>query len=278
MRRVPSPTEITAVQAARLIGTPDAPVFVDLCLDEDFALDPASLPGAFRHPHDDVAALVPRLGDARVVLYCQRGRKLSQGAAALLRSHGVHAEILVGGQVGWREAGLPLVPSAKVPPRAADGRTWWVTRHRPKIDRVACPWLIRRFVDPDARFLFVAPGEVEGVAERFAATPFDVEDVFWSHRGERCTFDTMLEEWSLETEPLARLARIVRGADTARAELAPEVAGLLAVSLGLSRMHRDDLAQLEAGFVLYDALYRWARDAVDERHDWPGTSPNAKRS
>ena len=285
---MPSPNEITAARAARLIGQPDAPVFVDLCLDEDFALDPALLPGAFRHPHDDLAALVPHLADRAVVLYCQRGKKLSQGAAALLRTHGVRAEYLAGGQVGWREAGLPLVPAEKIPTRtfsspkgpvtapsrddssgleAVRGCTLWVTRHRPKVDRVACAWLIRRFVDPCARFLFVAPGEVAGVAEHFDATPFDVDGAFWGHRGERCTFDTMLGEWSLGTDALRYVADVVRGADTNRLDLAPEAAGLLAVSLGLSRLHRDDLVQIEAGFSVHDALHRWARDARDERHE-----------
>ena len=137
------------------------------------------------------------------------------------------------------------------------------------MDRVACPWLIRRFVDPAAVFLFVAPSEVSAVAERFGAAPFDVEGVEWSHRGGLCTFDTMLREWGLETEALARLAAIVRGADTARFDLAPQAAGLLAASLGLSRMHRDDLRQLEAGMALYDAFYRWCRDATEETHNWP---------
>ena len=163
---------------------------------------------------------------------------------------------------------MPLVPEDRIPPRDADGATLWVTRSRPKIDRIACPWLIRRFVDPAARFLFVAPSEVRGVAERFDATPFDIEgeDVFWSHRGERCTFDVMVEEFGLATEPLMRLATIVRGADTARLDLAPEVPGLLAASLGLSRMYVDDLEQLEAGMLLYDAFYRWCRDATGETH------------
>ena len=107
---------------------------------------------------------------------------------------------------------------------------------------------------------------------RRAAAPFDVEGVFWSHRGDRCTFDTMIEEFGLHTEPLKRLADIVRGADTNRHDIAPQAAGLLAVSLGLSRMFRDDLEQLEAGMLLYDSLYRWARDAVDEGHDWPAAT------
>jgi hypothetical protein len=168
-----------------------------------------------------------------------------------------------------------MVPAAKLPPRDADGRTLWVTRHRPKIDRIACPWLIRRFVDPRAQFLFVSPSQVLNVADRFSATPFDMEDVFWSHRGAACTFDTMIEEFGIAHQPLDRLATIVRGADTDRHDLAPEAAGLLAASLGLSRMFRDDLEQLEAGMLLYDALYRWARDATGECHDWPAASTRA---
>ncbi|MCP5084102.1 MAG: sulfurtransferase [Alphaproteobacteria bacterium] len=266
---MPSPTQITVSQLSRLIGTPDAPVLVDICIDEDYNADPRLLPGAFRHPFKDIAALAPQLTDQRVVVICQKGQKLSEGAAAILRDNGVTAENLQGGNFGWRDANLSLVPAEKIPERNAQGRTVWVTRHRPKIDRIACPWLIRRFVDPRAQFLFVSPSEVAGVADRFGATPFDVEDVFWSHRGERCTFDTMIEEFCLNTEPLDRLATIVRGADTNRHDLAPEAAGLLAASLGLSRMYRDDLAQLEAGMALYDAFYRWARDATDEQHNWP---------
>ncbi|MDH3660517.1 MAG: sulfurtransferase/chromate resistance protein [Alphaproteobacteria bacterium] len=266
---MPSPTEITVSKLSRLIGTPTAPVLVDVCIDEDFNEDPRLIPGSFRQPFQEIAALAPTLSEKRVVVICQKGKKLSQGAAALLRDRGVAAEHLAGGIVAWRDAGEPMVPAAKLPKPNAEGRTVWVTRQRPKIDRIACPWLIRRFVDPRALFLFVAPSEVLDVAEKFEATPFDVEEVFWSHRGDRCSFDTMIEEFALATEPLDRLAAIVRGADTNRHDLAPEAAGLLAASLGLSRMYRDDLQQLEAGMLLYDAFYRWARDAVDEGHDWP---------
>jgi rhodanese-related sulfurtransferase len=266
---MPSPNEITVAQLSRLVGTPNAPVLVDVCIDEDFQDDPRLIPGSFHHPFREVADLAPKLAGRRVVVICQQGKKLSQGAAAVLRAAGIAAESLEGGIVAWRDAGEPLVPADRLPPRDRAGRTVWVTRQRPKIDRIACPWLIRRFVDPDALFLFVSPAEVLSVAEKFEATPFDVEDVFWSHRGERCSFDIMIEEFALATEPLQRLATIVRGADTNRHDLAPEAAGLLAVSLGLSRLYRDDLQQLDAGMLLYDAFYRWARDAVDEGHDWP---------
>lgn len=267
---MPSPTQITVPQLLRRIGTPDCPVLVDICIDEDFETDPRFIPGAFRHSFDRIAELIPSLRDGeRVVVVCQKGKKLSQGAAAILREGGIPAESLEGGNHAWRDAGGPLVPAAAIPKPNEQGRTVWVTRHRPKIDRIACPWLIRRFVDRRAQFLFVEPGEVLDVAEKFNATPFDVKDVFWSHRGEEYTFDTMLAEFALQTEALSRLAAVVRGADTDRHALAPQAAGLLAASLGLSRMFRDDLEQLEAGMLLYDAFYRWARDAHEEGHDWP---------
>lgn len=269
---MPSPNTITVSQLNRLIGLPDMPVLVDVRIDEDFNADPWFIPSAFRHPFAEIDALVPKLAGRKVVVVCWKGLKLSEGAAASLRAAGIEAETLEGGTTAWAEANLPRVPAAILPDRNAQGQTVWVTRHRPKIDRIACPWLIRRFVDPAARFLFVSPSEVAGVAERFGATPFDVEDVFWSHRGEYCSFDTMVTEFGLETEPLKRLATIVRGADTNRHDLAPEAAGLLAASLGLSRMYKDDLKQLEAGMALYDAFYRWARDAVEEGHDWPAAS------
>ena len=198
-----------------------------------------------------------------------RARSSRQGTAAWLRHANVAAETLEGGFEGWKEAKLPLVDASKLPPRDAQGRTVWVTRARPKVDRIACPWLIRRFVDPNAVFLFVAPSEVVAVGERFNAAPFDIENVFWSHRGELCTFDVMIEEFGLATPPLLRLATMVRGADTGRLDLSPEAPGLLAASLGLSRMFDDDLEQLEAGMTLYDAFYRWCRDATGETHNWP---------
>ncbi len=265
---MPSPTEITPAQLARFLGTPDTPVLIDVRTDEDFAADPQFLPAALRHPFTVMDEIAPRLRGRKVVVYCQKGFKISQGAAAVLRANGVQTQTLQGGQFAWRDAGLPMVIADTIPPRDSAGRTVWVTRHRPKIDRIACPWLIRRFVDPEARFLFVAPDQVLNVAERFSATPFDVPGVALTHEGDRCTFDTMLDTFGLDSEPLRHLATIVRAADTDRHDLAPEAAGLLAASLGLSRMFRDDLQQLDAAMSLYDAFYRWARDARDEKHDW----------
>lgn len=268
---MPSFGTISAEKLSRLIGTPKCPTLIDVRIDEDVAADPSLLPAAVRRPFASVTSWAPQFAGQAVVVVCQRGLKLSHGVAAWLREAGVDAVVLDGGFAGWKEAGLSFVSMAKIPPRNGDGRTVWVTRARPKVDRIACPWLIRRFVDAKAAFLFVAPSEVLSVADRFDATPFDVENVAWSHRGEQCTFDVMIEEFGLADAALLRLATIVRAADTARLDLAPEAAGLLAASLGLSRMYADDLAQLDAGMALYDAFFRWCRDATDEKHDWPAT-------
>ena len=263
-------TEISITQFMKLVGLPDSPLLLDVRIDADVAADPDLIPGAVRVPHTDMAQTLRLAEGRRTVVYCQKGLKLSQGVAAMLREASHSAEALAGGHFAWRDAGLPRVPLGVLPPPDADGRTVWVTRNRPKIDRMACPWLIRRFVDPRARFLFVPGEHVLGVADKFGATPFDLDGVAWSHVGEYCTFDTMLDRFGLRFEALDCLARIVRAADTDRLDLAPQAAGLLAASLGLSRMIRDDDRQLEAGFLLYDAFYRWARDAQGEAHNWPG--------
>jgi len=264
-----SHTSISPERLARLIGTAQAPALIDVRTDEDFAADPRLIPGAIRRDHGKAAEWAAEFASRSVIVNCLRGAKLSQGTAAWLRHLGVAAETLEGGFEAWKEARLPLTRTSRLPPRDPTGRTVWVTRARPKIDRIACPWLIRRFVDPNAVFLFVPPADVIAVGERFNAAPFDIENVFWSHRGELCTFDIMIEEFGIGTPPLLRLAAMVRGADTARLDLSPEAPGLLAASLGLSRMYDDDIAQLEAGMLLYDAFYRWCRDASGETHNWP---------
>lgn len=270
---MPAPNEISPTQLVRLIGLPTSPALVDISTDEDFAEDPFLIPGAFRHSHRDVNGLKTRLNGRNCIVICQKGKKLSQGLTSWLRSDGVQAEYLQGGNQGWRAmADAPRIPAQKIP-EPVQGSTLWVTRQRPKIDRIACPWLIRRFVDPDARFLFVSAAEVAGVAERYGAIPFDVENTFWSHRGPQCTFDTMLDEFGLRTDALDRLSTVVRAADTNQHDQAAEAAGLLAFSVGLSRQYRDDQSQLLAGLAFYDALYRWARDGHNEAHDWPMDRP-----
>src|SRR6266481_2110437 len=133
----------------------------------------------------------------------------------------------------------------------------WVTRERPKIDRIACPWLITRFIDPSAEFLFVPSDQVMSVAKETNAVPYDIPGVELSHLGELCSFDAFLKKYRLTDPALAKLAVIVRGADTDRLDLAPQAPGLLAISLGLSRLFPDDHELLASGFVIYDALYAW---------------------
>lgn len=270
---MPAPDAMSCDQLARLVGTPRSPVVLDVRREAVRACDPRLLPAARALSDADLSGdrLTTRAAGigGPVVVVCAEGHGRSQGTAAWLRHAGVQAEYLLGGQAAWVAAGLPTVDPGPITARDAQGRSVWVTRSRPKIDRIACPWLVRRFIDPQAVFLFVAPGEVASVATDFGAMPFDIDGVFWSHRGDLCTFDVLLDEFGLSAPALDRLALIVRGADTARLDLAPECAGLLAASLGLSRMYSDDLAQLDAGMQLYDAFYRWARDATGEVHNWP---------
>jgi rhodanese-related sulfurtransferase len=256
----------------RLLGTQKCPAVIDVRTDAEFAADDALVPSSIRRRSDVVGDWAHEFAGRNAVVLCRSGADLSPGVAAWLRQSGTTAEVLEGGVDAWKQAKLAMVPQDSLPARDAEGRTVWVTRARPKVDRIACPWLIRRFVDPQAVFLYVAASEVRTVAAQFNAAPFDIEGegVFWSHQDERCTFDVMVDALGLDSfEALKRLAVIVRGADTARPELAPEAAGLLAASLGLSRIHADDHEQLDAGMLLYDAFYRWCRDATGETHNWP---------
>jgi hypothetical protein len=145
----------------------------------------------------------------------------------------------------------------------------WVTRERPKIDRIACPWLIRRFVDPDAVFLYVSPAKVLEIAESEDATAYDVPGVEFSHHRELCSFDAFLEKYGLDDPALQQLAAIVRGADTSRLDLTPQSACLYAISLGLSACYADDHEMLDRGMVIYDALFAWCRSCQHEKHVWP---------
>ena len=243
-------TTISPDKLARLIGTANMPVLIDVRTDEDFAEDPRLIPGAVRRSHQEAAGWGEEFSGRPAIVVCLRGQKLAQGTAAWLRHLHVAAEALEGGFEGWEATNLPLVPAAKLPARDAQGRTVWVTRARPKIDRIACPWLIRRFVDPNAVFLFVSPPEVIAVGERFNAAPFDIENVFWSHRGELCTFDVMIEEFGLATPALLRLATMVRAADTGRRLLAfPEYAAQH-VTEGVSSYARDESGLLARGAEL----------------------------
>ena len=253
--------EISHQHLMRQIASPDCPCLIDVCSQEDFAADPNLIPGTKRWDEIDIDGLVSYLGSRPAVVICQKGLKLSHGVAARLRHRGLTAQVLTGGHFAWRDAGLPRIPAKEIPGPI------WVTRHRPKIDRIASPWLIKRFVDPDAEFLFVPPSQVNAVAEKFGGTAFDVEGARFCHVGDRCSFDKMVSVFSLAHPALEKLAELVRAADMAKHERVAEAAGLHAISVGLSRLHKDDNSQLDAGLSIYDALYRWARDGQGEIHD-----------
>ena len=145
----------------------------------------------------------------------------------------------------------------------------WITRERPKIDRIACPWLVSRFIDPGAQFLYVPPGDVLRFARDQDAIPYDIPGVELSHVGDLCSFDAFLKKYGIDDPALSTLAPIVRGADTSRLDLTPQSAGLYAISLGLSATFADDHEMLKHGMVLYDALYAWCKSGQAEAHNWP---------
>jgi rhodanese-related sulfurtransferase len=249
----------------------DAPLLIDVRKTESFIASEYTLPGALRRDPLLLDSWARTLPDATSVLvFCVHGQEVSQTTATALRQLGINALFLQGGIEQWRVQNLPL--DAK----PAGGSTRWVTRERPKIDRIACPWLVRRFVDAQAQFFYVPPTQVRTLGQTEKATPYDVNadiaDTCFTHDGVLCSFDAFIKIYHLGTDTaLAKLAVIVRGADTDRLELAPQAAGLLAVSLGMSRSLTDDHAMLETMMPVYDALYAWCRDAVagtDEKHNW----------
>jgi len=240
------------------------PLIVDVRRNPAFREAGETIEGALRRDPEAVgewAKTLPRA--ATVVAYCVRGHEVSQGVSKALTNEGVDARYLEGGIEAW----MAEQGAVDRKPKAAGTR--WVTRERPKIDRIACPWLISRFVDRDAEFLYVPTREVRDVANARDAVPYDVPDVHFSHEGDRCSFDAFIRHYRLERDPaLARLALIVRGADTAQLELAAQAPGLAAVSLGLSRVFPDDHEMLKHGMVLYDAMYAWCKDGQGEVHTW----------
>ena len=262
-----TPAALLADQLRRAV----APLVVDVRKNEAFAASAYLLPGALRRDPLQVAQWAAELPGANAVLvYCVHGHEVSENTVAALRQRSINASFLQGGIEAWREQSLSLWT------KPVGGSTRWVTRERPKIDRIACPWLIRRFVDASAQFLYVPTEQVAAVAESEVAMAYDVAPqvtrTLFTHEGERCSFDAFIKHYQLgQDAALLRLALIVRGADTDRLDLAPQCAGLLAASLGMARTHPDDSAMLETMMPVYDALYAWCRDAVvgqDEKHNW----------
>ena len=236
---------ISSAELSKALRSSEPPLVIDVRRNPRFQESPYFLKGALRRDPERLHDWRQSLPQGPTVVYCVHGHEVSQNAAQALG-----ARYLEGGIEAWRETGgeLALKPQ--------DSATRWVTRERPKIDRIACPWLIRRFVDADAQFLYVPASRV---TETPHAIPFDVPGVEFGHAGERCSFDAFIERFHLRDAALDKLARIVRGADTSRLDLAPQSAGLLAISSGLSKNFADDHQMLEHGMVIYDALYAWCK-------------------
>jgi rhodanese-related sulfurtransferase len=276
-----APPSLQPAQLAALVGRADAPLLLDVRRTPKFEASERLIAGARHCPPEDVAALAAHEPPRSVIVYCAYGHEVSRDAAAMLLAQGWDARWLAGGIEGgepdvdaagdverWRQAAPPQI--RKRPELGVTGQrpSRWITRARPKIDRIACPWLIRRFIDPRAEFFYVPESQVFDEAQRLGAVPFDIDGAPVSHEWERCSFDALLRLFELRMPALEALAEIVRGADTSRLALAPQAAGLLAVSLGLSRLHADDHAMLAAALPLYDALFEWCRAGRDETHSW----------
>ena len=259
------PLPVSPSELYSQLGTASAPVLVDVRRAVDFSSNDRLIVGACHRPADDVEHWRRDLPtDRAVVAYCVDGQKLSQTVVTALRAAGLAAGYLEGGITAWNDRRLPtrrnLGTSAK-----------WVTREHPKIDRIACPWLIRRFIDPGAEFIYVPTKQVLAVAKETGGTPYDIDGVEFTHEGERCSFDTILRIYDIKDTALDHLATIVRGADTSRHDLAPQCGGLFAISLGLSANFPDDHEMLMHGMVIYDALFTWCRRLQAETHNWPPT-------
>jgi rhodanese-related sulfurtransferase len=249
--RIPS---VSSNELYARLGTASAPVLLDVRRDEAFSKDNGLIIGAFHRSPEEVEPWSKYLApDHSVVAYCVHGHEVSQGVAARLHWAGIKASYLEGGIAGWRAAGLPTRK------KLGAGENKWVTREHPKIDRIACPWLISRFINPLAEFLYVPPTDVVSVAKVQGATAYDIKDAEFGHVGDRCSFDAIIRIFEIKDPALDRLATIVRGADTSRPDLTPQCEGLLAISHGLSANHRDDHEMLKHGMVIYDALYTWCR-------------------
>ena len=236
---------ITAAELKQSLRTSTPPLVIDVRRNARFLESPYFIKGALRRDPERLEEWKRALPNADIVVYCVHGHEVSQNAAKALG-----ARYLAGGIEHWREEGGETIAKPVGAP------TRWVTRERPKIDRIACPWLIRRFIDADAKFLYVPAAQVKETAE---AIPFDVPGAEFGHHGEHCSFDAFIEQLNLRDAALDRLARIVRAADTHRLDLAPEAAGLLAISTGLGKTIADDHALLEHGMAVYDALYAACR-------------------
>jgi rhodanese-related sulfurtransferase len=265
----------TPSDLAKVAGTARAPLLIDVRREEIFKAANDMIAGAIRRSPDAIEQWQSDLPDRRlVVVYCVHGAQVSQGVCLALVNKGVGVSYLAGGIAAWADQKLPIRRKLENEEHAPSK---WVTRERPKIDRIACPWLIRRFVDPTATFIYVPADRVLAVANETGAIPYDVAGVEFTHEGDRCSFDTFLRIYGIADPALDHLAKIVRGADTSRHDLTPQCGGLFAISLGLSANFPDDHEMLEHGMVIYDALYTWCRNLRGETHNWPPVSKRTRR-
>lgn len=249
------------------LALPDGPLLIDTRSDDELDRTPRMIPGALRLARPDAPNAEHQLPPQKhIVLYSSNGHDLAPLASAL-SARGRRVAIMQDGLERWLAGELPTIRVRRE--LGVPGGSQWVTRERPKIDRLACPWLIRRFIDPEATFFYVPAMRVRAEAVALGAQPYDIADVTFSHRGPRCSFDAFLDEFDLHDPKLDELARIVRAADTGTLQEAREAPGLLAISLGLSASIPDDQLLLEQAMMVYDALYTWCKTAHDETHSWP---------
>ena len=269
---LPQPSSTSAADASRLIGTPNAPLFVDVRKAEDFATSDYFIPGAIRWDYDANQPQPNEIkGAINAVAYCVKGLHVGISGAEKLSAQNINATFLEGGLRQWMEIDAPRVKKRPDLGVTGESVSRWVTRARPKIDRIACPWLVRRFIDPRAEFFYVPTSEVFAFGKANNAVAYDIPGAPIEHAGPLCSFDNFLRAFELTSPALQRMASIVRGADTDALNLAPQSAGLLAISLGFSKNIADDHAMLNAMMPVYDALYCWVLDAVessDEKHNW----------
>lgn len=252
------------------LGSSAAPLLLDVRAQPAFQADPRMLAGAtWRDPASVVEWRKYMPVHRDIVVYCVHGHEVSKNTCAALREIGLYAHSLEGGAEAWQSTGLPTFEKqAQLQiPAGINAPSKWVTRERPKIDRIACPWLIRRFIDPTAEFIYVPASDVLSVAETQNAIAYDVPNMQFTHRGDKCSFDALLADFDVNDPVLTQLAIIVRGADTGKPSLTPQSAGLLAISLGLSELYRNDHDMLAHGMVMYDALYAWLKTARAEIHN-----------
>ncbi len=297
-----SPSTFPSISPAALtaqLGHAQAPLILDVRREAKFIESQRIVCGAVRCTPENVEAFARSHNPGKVVAYCVYGHNVSEDAVTQFNHTGWSAQRLAGGIEGgkegmdadadaaaniamWRAQTLPTIQKRPDWGVTGEQASRWVTRARPKIDRIACPWLIRRFIDPRAEFFYVPTEQVFSEAKRLNAVAYDVPGAPVSHtgpQGEWCSLDALLQGFDLHLPALDVLARIVRGADTDHLELAPQCAGLLATSLGMSALHTDDHAMLAAMLPVYDALYAWCVQSVAgsaERHSWqPSPTPGA---